>query len=72
MKISVFLFPNSHKRVCEFGLSGLRLVRNDSDVDEMQALQTGGVLNVRRRIARRSRSPQISISSKPLTEQRKN
>jgi len=53
-------------------LDGQRHGRNAADVDEMQALQAADVLNVRRRIARRGRSPQMSISSMPLTDQEKN
>jgi hypothetical protein len=68
-KFTTFFIPNSHKRICEFGLSGQRHVGNGLDVDEMQALQAGDVLNVRRKIARRSISPQINISYMPLTDQ---
>jgi len=64
-KISAPAFvPNSHERYkgsCEFGLSGQRHVENVSDVDEMQALKAEDVLNVRRRIAKRSISPQMNI-----------
>jgi hypothetical protein len=59
------------RSLCESGLSGRRHGRNVSDVDELQVLQTGGVLNVRRRIAGRSRSPQMDISSMPLTDKEK-
>ncbi|MCX5805823.1 MAG: hypothetical protein NT010_07125, partial [Proteobacteria bacterium] len=44
---------------------------NVSDVDELLALQAGDVLNVRRRIARRSRSPQMDIAIMPVTDQEK-
>ena len=54
-------FPNSHKSICEFGLSRQRHVENGSDLDGLQALQAVGVLNVRRRIAKRSISPQMNI-----------
>jgi hypothetical protein len=36
-------------------------VENGSDLDGLQALQTVGVLNVRRRIARCSRAPKMTI-----------
>ncbi|MCX5806082.1 MAG: hypothetical protein NT010_08455 [Proteobacteria bacterium] len=70
-KLTPFFIPDSHKRICESGLSGQRHGSNVSDVDEMQALQAVGVLNVRRRIARRSRSPQMDIAIMPLTDQEK-
>jgi len=54
-------FPNSHKSICEFGLSRQRHVENGSDLDGLQALQAVSVLNVRRRIARRSRAPKMTI-----------
>jgi hypothetical protein len=50
-------------------LSGQRHDSNVSDVDEMQALQAVGVLNVRWRIARCSRSPQMDIAIMPLPDQ---
>jgi hypothetical protein len=50
--LAPFFIPDSHKRICESGLSGHRHGRNVSDVDEMQALQAVDVLNVRRKIAR--------------------
>jgi len=59
--ISPTFFPNSHEGICEFGLSGQRHVENGSDLDGLQALQAVGVLNVRRRIARRSRAPKMTI-----------
>jgi hypothetical protein len=68
-KLTPFFIPDLHKRICKSGLSGQRHGRNASDVDEMQALQAADVLNVRRRIARRSRSPQMSIPSMPLPDQ---
>jgi hypothetical protein len=64
-KLTLYLFPDSHKRICESGLSGLRHVVNGSDVDELLALQAGDVLTVRRKIAGRSRSPQIDIYCMP-------
>jgi hypothetical protein len=63
------LIPDSHKCICESGLSGQRHGRNGLDVDEMQTLQAVDVLNVRRRIARRSISPQITIPIMPLADQ---
>ncbi|MCX5806618.1 MAG: hypothetical protein NT010_11220 [Proteobacteria bacterium] len=51
-KFTPFFITDSHKCICESGLSGQRHGSNVSDVDEMQALQAVGVLNVRRRIAR--------------------
>ncbi|MCX5806017.1 MAG: hypothetical protein NT010_08120 [Proteobacteria bacterium] len=48
-KLTPFFIPDSHKCICESGLSGQRHGSNVSDVDEMQALQAVGVLNVRRR-----------------------
>jgi hypothetical protein len=68
-KLTPFFIPDSHKRICESGLSGQRHGSNVSDVDELLALQAGDVLNVRRRIARRSRSPQMDIAIMPLTDQ---
>jgi hypothetical protein len=84
-----FFIPDSHKRICESGLSGQRhfgtvLLRGKSskifaDVDGLQELQAVIVLNVRWRIARRSRPPQINIFARlssqwnltemPLTDQ---
>jgi hypothetical protein len=37
-KLSPTFFPNSHKRICEFGLSGQRHCRDISDLDVLQAL----------------------------------
>jgi hypothetical protein len=70
-KLTTFFIPDSHKRICESGLSGQRHGSNVSDVDELLALQVADVLNVRRRIARRSRSPQMDIAIMPLTDQEK-
>ncbi len=42
-----------------------------ADVDGLQALQAADVLTVRRRIAKRSRPPQIRIPDMPLTDQEK-
>ncbi len=80
-KLTPFFIPDSHKRICESGLSGQRHIgtvslqakssKNGLDVDEMQALQAGDVLNVRWKIARRSISPQINIFYMPLTDQEK-
>jgi hypothetical protein len=60
-KLNLFFIPDSHKRICESGLSGLWHIENGSDVDGLQALQAVSVLNVRWRIARRSRAPQMDI-----------
>ncbi|MCX5804805.1 MAG: hypothetical protein NT010_01880 [Proteobacteria bacterium] len=60
-KLTTFFIPNSHKRICEFGLSGQRHIENGSGVNGLQALQAVDVLNVRRRIAGRSRPPQMDI-----------
>jgi hypothetical protein len=106
-KFTPFFIPDSHKRICESGLSGPVLAwrgrrhgskislqatssKNVSDADELLALLTGGrnyMINApsagnpraanchvggkRRRIARRSRAPQMSISIMPLTDQEK-
>ncbi|MCX5804925.1 MAG: hypothetical protein NT010_02485 [Proteobacteria bacterium] len=78
-----FHFPDSHKRICESGLSGqrhvgdfadvdgLQYVSDFADVDGLEALQAADVLNARRRIARRSRPPQINIPDMPLPDQEK-
>ncbi len=68
-KLTAFSIPDLHKSICKSGLSGQRHIRNGLDVDEMQALQAGGVLNVRQRIAKRSISPQMNISYMPLPDQ---
>jgi len=68
-KLTTFFIPNSHRRICEFGLSGQRHGGNFADVDGLRDLQAADVLNVRRRIASRSRPPQIRISVMPLTDQ---
>jgi hypothetical protein len=68
-KFAPFFIQDSHNRICESWLSGQRHSSNVSDVDEMQALQAGDVLNVRRRIARCSRSPQMDIAAMPLPDQ---
>ena len=60
-KLPFFFIPDSHKGICESGLNGQRHVENVSDVDGLQALQAADVLNVRRKIARRSRPPQMDI-----------
>jgi hypothetical protein len=60
-RLSPAFLPDSHKGICESGLSGQRHVENGSDLDGLQALQTVGVLNVRRRIARYSRAPKMTI-----------
>ncbi|OPX97308.1 MAG: hypothetical protein A4E62_00517 [Syntrophorhabdus sp. PtaU1.Bin002] len=66
-KLSTSFFPNSHKRIGEFGLGGYRHRSNVSDVDELQ------VLADRRRTERtsegagRSRSPQMDIANMPVT-----
>jgi hypothetical protein len=52
-------------------LSGQRHVGNFADVDGLRDLQAEDVLNVRRKIARRSRPPQIKVSDMPLTDQEK-
>ncbi len=75
-KFTPFFIPDSHKRICESGLSGLvlawrgqRHIENIADVDGMQELQAVIVLNVRWRIAMRSRPPQINIFDMTLTDQ---
>ncbi len=68
-KFTLFIIPDSHKRICESGLSGQRHIKNGSDVDGLQALQAVIVLNVRWRIAKRSRPPQMDIFNMPLTDQ---
>jgi len=68
-KFTPFLIPDSHKRICESGLCGQRHFGNFADVDGLRDLQAVIVLNVRWRIARRSRPPQINISDMPLTGQ---
>jgi len=66
-KLSTSFFPNSHKRIGEFGLGGYRHRSDVSDVDEMR------VLADRRRTERtlegagRSRSPQMDIANMPIT-----
>ncbi|OPY66307.1 MAG: hypothetical protein A4E63_02584 [Syntrophorhabdus sp. PtaU1.Bin050] len=66
-KLSTSFFPNSHKRIGEFGLGGYRHRSDVSDVDEMR------VLTDRRRTERtsedagRSRSPQMDIANMPIT-----
>ncbi len=65
-KLTPLFIPDSHKRICESGLSGQRYIdtvslrgkssKNDSDVDG---------------IARRSRPPQMDIFNMPLTDQEK-
>jgi hypothetical protein len=70
-KLTPFFIPNSHKCICELGMTGQQHGRNVSDVDKLLALQAGDVLNVRWRIAKRSRSPQMSIFSMLLTVQEK-
>jgi hypothetical protein len=64
-----FFIPDSHKRMCESGLSGQRHDGNFADVDGLRDLKAEDVLNVRRRIASRSRPPQIKISVMPLSVQ---
>ncbi|MCX5804989.1 MAG: hypothetical protein NT010_02805 [Proteobacteria bacterium] len=39
-KLSPTFFPNSHKDICEFGLSGQQHGSNTTDVDELLALLT--------------------------------
>jgi hypothetical protein len=51
-ELAPFFIPDSHKRICESGLSRYWHGRSAADVDELLALQAVGVLNVRRRIAR--------------------
>ncbi len=68
-KLIPFSIPDSHRRLCESGLSGQRHIKNGSDVDGLQALQAVIVLNVRWRIARRSRPPQMDIFYMPLPDQ---
>jgi hypothetical protein len=67
-KLYPAFLPDLHKGICESGLSGPvlawrgeRHVENGSDLDGLQALQTVGVLYVRRRIARYSRAPKMTI-----------
>ena len=72
MKINLLFtsfLPNSHRDVCEFGLSGQRHAGNGSDLDGLQALQAVNVLNVRWKIARRSRTPKMTIFHMPLSVQ---
>jgi len=68
-KFTPFFIPDSHKHICESGLSGQRHFGNFADVDGLRDLQAVIVLNVRWRIAKRSRTPQINISEMPLTDQ---
>jgi hypothetical protein len=71
-KFTTLFIPDSHERhkgSCESGLSRQRHFGNFADVDGLQALQAADVLNVRRRIARRSIPPQIRISEMPLPDQ---
>jgi hypothetical protein len=70
-KLNSFFIPNSHQREgwCEFGLSGRRHIGNFADVDGLRDLQAVNVLNVRWRIAWRSRPPQIRISDMPSPDQ---
>jgi hypothetical protein len=77
-KLTPLFIPVSHIRLCETGLSGPVLalrgqqhVGDFADVDGLGDLQAGDVLTVRRRIARRSRPPQIKIPDMPLTDQEK-
>jgi hypothetical protein len=49
---------------------GQRHIENGSGVDGLQDLQAVSVFNVRWRIARRSRPPQMDIFNMPLTEYR--
>ncbi len=70
-KFTPLFIPYSHKCICEYGLSGQRHFGNFADVDGLRDLQAVIVLNVRWRIARRSRPPQINISEMPLTDQEK-
>jgi hypothetical protein len=60
-KLAPFLIPDSHKRICESGLSGQRHGRNVSDVDELLALLTGNNTLCILEGAKRSRSPQMNI-----------
>jgi hypothetical protein len=68
-KFTPFFIPDSHKRICESGLSGQQHIENGSGVDGLQALQAVSVLNVRWRIARRSRPPQMDIFNMLLRDQ---
>lgn len=70
-KLTPFFIPDLHKQICKSGLSGQRHVGNFADVDGLRDLQAEDVLNVRRKIARRSRPPQIKVSDMPLTDQEK-
>jgi hypothetical protein len=51
-KLTPLFIPDSHKRICESGLSGQRHVGDFADVDGLRDLQAVIVLNVRWRIAR--------------------
>ncbi len=51
-KLTPFFIPDSHKCICESGLSGQRHIGNFADVDGLRDLQAVIVLNVRWRIAR--------------------
>jgi hypothetical protein len=47
-KLTPLFIPDSHKRICESGLSVQRHIKNDSDVDGLQELQAviqGYVIN---------------------------
>jgi hypothetical protein len=70
-KLSPTFFPNSHKDICEFGLSGQQHGSNAADVDELLALLTVSYTLCMLEVARRSRSPQMSIAIMLLTDQRK-
>jgi len=63
-EFSFIFFPDSHERLkgsCESGLNGQQHIGNGSDLDGLQALQAVSVLDVRWRIARRSRAPKMTI-----------
>jgi hypothetical protein len=61
--------PDSHKCICESGLSGRRHGRNGSDVDELLVLLTENNTLCILEGARRSRLPQMNISSMPSSVQ---
>jgi hypothetical protein len=65
-KLYTTFLPNSHKGICEFGLSGQWHVENGSGLDGLQTLQAVDYTLCMSKDARCSRAPKMTICCSTL------